>query len=46
MWGIEHDEIKSMAKTRRNSAYLPDASFPDPLQVTNPIRPGAEYVVS
>jgi len=34
MWGIEHDEIKSMARTRRNATYLPDANFPDELQVT------------
>lgn len=34
MWGIEKDEIKSMARSRRNTAYLPDARFPDELRVT------------
>ena len=34
MWGIEHDEIKSMARTRRNTTYLPGANFPEELQVT------------
>ena len=34
MWGIEKHEIKSMARARRNTAYLPEASFPDELQVT------------
>ncbi|MEE8092896.1 MAG: glycerol-3-phosphate dehydrogenase, partial [Gammaproteobacteria bacterium] len=26
MWGIEADEIKAMAKARRNATYLPDAA--------------------
>jgi len=34
MWGIEKHEIKSMARARRNTAYLPETSFPDELQVT------------
>ncbi len=34
MWGIEADEIKAMAKARRNATYLPDAAFPDNLEVT------------
>ena len=34
MWGIEKHEIKSMARARRNTAYQPEASFPDELQVT------------
>ena len=34
MWGIERHEIKAMARARRNTAYLPEAGFPDGLEVT------------
>ncbi len=34
MWGIETREIEAMAKARRNVTYLPDAEFPDNLEVT------------
>jgi glycerol-3-phosphate dehydrogenase (NAD(P)+) len=34
MWGIETHEIESMAKERRNTTYLPDAPFPERLNVT------------
>ena len=34
MWGIERDEIRTMARERRNDAYLPDIPFPEPLEVT------------
>jgi glycerol-3-phosphate dehydrogenase (NAD(P)+) len=34
MWGIETDEIRAMARARRNSKYLPHAPFPDDLRVT------------
>ena len=34
MWGIERDEIRSMARERRNDAYLPGVPFPEPLAVT------------
>ena len=34
MWGIEHDEIRIMARDRNNKLYLPDSDFPDPLEVT------------
>jgi len=34
MWGIETDEIASMARARCNTTYLPNASFPDALGVT------------
>ncbi len=34
MWGIETDEIASMAKARRNATYLPNAPFPELLEVT------------
>ena len=34
MWGIETDEIESMAKARCNTTYLPSAPFPDRLEVT------------
>jgi glycerol-3-phosphate dehydrogenase (NAD(P)+) len=34
MWGIETDEIESMARERRNATYLPAAPFPDRLEVT------------
>ena len=34
MWGIERDEIRVMARERRNDAYLPGVPFPEPLAVT------------
>ena len=34
MWGIERDEIRVMARERRNDAYLPDVPFPESLAVT------------
>lgn len=34
MWGIERDEIHTMARERRNEAYLPGAPFPESLAVT------------
>jgi glycerol-3-phosphate dehydrogenase (NAD(P)+) len=34
MWGIETDEIAAMAKARCNQTYLPNAPFPDRLEVT------------
>ena len=34
MWGIERDEIRAMARERRNDAYLPGVPFPEPLEVT------------
>ena len=34
LWGIEVDEIRSMALERCNTAYLPKAAFPDGLEVT------------
>ncbi len=34
MWGIERDEIRAMARKRRNDAYLPGAPFPESLEVT------------
>jgi len=34
MWGIETHEIRSMAKARRNTTYLPEVEFPDGLEVT------------
>ena len=34
MWGIERDEIRTMARERRNDAYLPGIPFPEPLEVT------------
>ncbi len=34
MWGIETDEIASMAKARCNTTYLPNAPFPEKLEVT------------
>ncbi len=38
MWGIETQEIKAMAKARRNATYLPDAKFPDNLEVTTELE--------
>jgi glycerol-3-phosphate dehydrogenase (NAD(P)+) len=34
LWGIETHEIESMARERHNATYLPDARFPDRLDVT------------
>jgi glycerol-3-phosphate dehydrogenase (NAD(P)+) len=34
LWGIETHEIESMARERYNTTYLPDARFPDRLDVT------------
>lgn len=34
MWGIERDEIHTMARERRNDAYLPGVPFPELLEVT------------
>jgi len=34
MWGIETHEIKAMAKSRRNTPYLPGIDFPSSLEVT------------
>jgi glycerol-3-phosphate dehydrogenase (NAD(P)+) len=34
MWGIETDEIASMAKARCNKTYLPNVPFPEGLEVT------------
>ena len=48
MWGIETHEIASMAKTRRNKTYLPNAPFPDRLEVTTELDAalaGAEDVL-
>jgi len=48
MWGIETDEIASMAKARRNKTYLPNAPFPDRLEVTTALDTalaGAEDVL-
>lgn len=38
MWGIETQEIEAMAKARRNATYLPDAKFPDNLEVTTELE--------
>ena len=48
MWGIETDEIASMAKARCNKTYLPSAPFPDRLEVTTDLDAalaGAEDVL-
>ena len=48
MWGIETDEIESMAKARCNTTYLPSAPFPDRLEVTTDFETalvGAEDVL-
>lgn len=34
LWGIERDEIRAMARERRNDAYLPGVPFPERLEVT------------
>ena len=36
--GVETDEIASMAKARRNKTYLPNAPFPDRLEVTTDLH--------
>ena len=38
MWGIETDEIASMGKARRNTTYLPNAPFPENLEVTTDLE--------
>jgi glycerol-3-phosphate dehydrogenase (NAD(P)+) len=38
MWGIETDEIRSMAKARRNKTYLPNAPFPETLELTTELH--------
>jgi glycerol-3-phosphate dehydrogenase (NAD(P)+) len=48
MWGIETDEIEAMATARCNKTYLPNAPFPDRLQVTTDLDTaltGAEDVL-
>ena len=42
MWGIEVGEIKAMAHARRNITYLPEASFPDELEVTTELDEALE----
>lgn len=48
MWGIETDEIEAMSKARVNKTYLPNAPFPERLQVTTDLDTalaGAEDVL-
>lgn len=48
MWGIETDAIASMAKARCNTTYLPNAPFPEQLEVTIDLEAalsGAEVVL-
>jgi glycerol-3-phosphate dehydrogenase (NAD(P)+) len=48
LWGIETDEIRAMAKARRNATYLPNAPFPGGLDVTTELGEalaGAEDVL-
>ena len=42
MWGIEVGEIKAMAHARRNITYLPEANFPDGLEVTTELDEALE----
>ena len=38
LWGRDGAQIDAMHRTRRNDRYLPDAAFPDPLQVTADLK--------
>jgi glycerol-3-phosphate dehydrogenase (NAD(P)+) len=38
LWGRDGEQIEAMRRARRNPRYLPDAGFPDALQVTGDLR--------
>ena len=38
LWGRDGIQLDAMRHARRNERYLPDAGFPDALQVTNDLR--------
>ena len=38
LWGRDGDQLDAMRKARRNQRYLPDAGFPDDLQVVSDLR--------
>src|ERR1700681_493827 len=38
LWGRDGAQLDAMRLARRNERYLPDAGFPDALQVTNDLR--------
>jgi glycerol-3-phosphate dehydrogenase (NAD(P)+) len=42
LWGRDGARLDAMRRTRRNERYLPDAAFPDTLQVTNDLRQALE----
>ena len=42
MWGIERDEIQTMARERRNDAYLSGVPFPEALEVTTRLEKALE----
>ena len=38
LWGRNRDQLDAMRRARRNQRYLPDAQFPDTLQVASDLR--------
>ncbi|MEP6547898.1 MAG: NAD(P)H-dependent glycerol-3-phosphate dehydrogenase [Gammaproteobacteria bacterium] len=38
LWGRDGEQIDAMCRARRNQRYLPDAAFPDALQVTADLK--------
>src|SRR6267154_5179876 len=42
LWGRDGVQLDAMRRTRRNARYLPDAGFPDTLQVAGDLREALE----
>jgi len=42
LWGRDGVQLDAMRRTRRNARYLPDAGFPDALQVAGDLRQALE----
>src|SRR5258708_12825497 len=42
LWGGDGVQLDAMRRTRRNARYLPDAGFPDTLQVAGDLREALE----
>jgi glycerol-3-phosphate dehydrogenase (NAD(P)+) len=42
LWGRDGVQLEAMRRARRNARYLPDAAFPDLLQVATDLRPALQ----
>jgi glycerol-3-phosphate dehydrogenase (NAD(P)+) len=42
LWGRDGVQLEAMRRARRNARYLPDAEFPDLLQVATDLRPALQ----